>query len=145
MLLVLLIAATLVVLSVVIHLVTLRELSRRLGRWKALPLTAMGLAMVGAIVGHLVEIEMFAIATQWMARHEEFGKLVGEGGTAEDFFYYSAVTYTSLGFGDIVPSGRLRLLAAVEVLTGLVLIAWTASFAFFLMQQLWQDSRPAGK
>ncbi len=35
--------------------------------------------------------------------------------------------YTSLGFGDIVPLSNGRLLVVVETLTGLVLIAWTAT------------------
>ena len=140
MVIVLLIAAALVVLSVTIHLITLRGLSRLVLRWQSIPVTAMGIAMVGAILGHLVEIVLFAVAIYWMAGHEDFGHLVGNmGQPAEDYFYYSAVTYTSLGFGDIVPAGPLRLLSAIEALTGLVLIAWTASFAFFLMQRLWQD------
>lgn len=140
MFILLLIAAALVVLSVTIHLVTLRGLSRLVLRRHSFPVTSMGVAMIGAIMGHLVEIEVFAVTIQWMTRHEHMGRLVGNmGQTAEDYFYYSAVTYTSLGFGDIVPAGPMRLLSAIEALTGLVLIAWTASFAFFLMQQLWHD------
>lgn len=139
-----LISCGLVVLSVGIHLVTLRGLSRAVLRWRLFPVTAMGVAMLGAIVGHLVEIAVFGIAIFWMSDFEEFGHLSGHvEQTLGDYFYYSAVTYTSLGFGDVVPSGRLRLLSAVEALTGLVLIAWTASFAFFLMQQLW-EVRPKG-
>jgi len=145
MVIVLLIAAALVVLSVTIHVVTLRRLSRIVLRWQSLPVTAMGVAMVGAIVGHLVEIELFAVAIQGMAQREDFGRLVGNmGQTAEDYFYFSAVTYTSLGFGDVVPAGPLRLLSAIEALTGLVLIAWTASFAFLLMQRLWNDRAAGG-
>jgi hypothetical protein len=144
MVIVLLIAAALVVLSVTIHLVALRGLSRMVLRWPSIPVTAMGVAMVGAILGHLVEIVLFAVAIWWTTR-EDLGRLVGSmGQTAEDYFYYSAVTYTSLGFGDVVPVGSLRLLAAIEALTGLVLIAWTASFAFFLMQQLWHDRAATG-
>ena len=40
-------------------------------------------------------------------------------------YYYSATTYTGLGFGDITPTSTLRLFTAIEALTGLVLIAWT--------------------
>jgi Ion channel len=145
MVIVLLIAAALVVLSVTIHVVTLRRLSRIVLGWQSIPVTAMGVAMVGAILGHLVEIELFAVAIQGMAQREDFGRLVGNmGQTAEDYFYFSAVTYTSLGFGDVVPAGPLRLLSAIEALTGLVLIAWTASFAFLLMQRLWRDRAAGG-
>ncbi len=34
--------------------------------------------------------------------------------------------------------GNLRFLSGLEALTGLVLIAWTASFTFIEMQQLWK-------
>ena len=44
---------------------------------------------------------------------------------------------TSLGFGDVVPTENQRVIAAVEAFTGLVLITWTASFAFLAVQRLW--------
>ncbi|MBI5698727.1 two pore domain potassium channel family protein [Candidatus Saganbacteria bacterium] len=37
--------------------------------------------------------------------------------------YFSIVTFTTLGYGDIVPFGHLRLVAASEALIGAVLIA----------------------
>ena len=56
-----------------------------------------------------------------------------------DLFYFSAVTYTSTGYGDLTPTDNLRLLATIEALTGLIMIAWTASFAFLVMQRYWQE------
>lgn len=50
---------------------------------------------------------------------------------------FSFSTYTTLGFGDIVATGPLRLLAGIEGITGLVLIAWTASFAYVEMGHYW--------
>jgi hypothetical protein len=43
----------------------------------------------------------------------------------------------SRGDWALTPTGDLRLLAAVEVLTGVVLVAWTASFLFLVMQKSW--------
>ena len=51
--------------------------------------------------------------------------------------YFSIVNYTSLGYGDLVPVGSLRILCGVEALTGLVLIDWTASFTYVEMQRYW--------
>lgn len=43
--------------------------------------------------------------------------------TYVEAFYFSAVTITTLGYGDIAPADRLtRLLAAIQALTGMVLI-----------------------
>lgn len=47
-----------------------------------------------------------------------------EGLSLWDFFYYSAVTITTLGYGDIRPiSGIARLLSVIEVLIGIALLA----------------------
>jgi hypothetical protein len=55
----------------------------------------------------------------------------------EDCLYFSAVTYTSLGFGEVYPVSHARLVAGVESLNGLVLISWSASFTFLAMQRYW--------
>ena len=52
--------------------------------------------------------------------------------------YFSAETYTSLGFGDVTPLGPIRLLAGVEALNGLLLIGWSASYTFIAMERFWQ-------
>jgi len=59
--------------------------------------------------------------------------------------YFSAETYTSLGYGDVVPTGPLRTLAGVEALNGLLLIGWSASFTYVAMQRFWGDARAPRK
>ena len=54
-----------------------------------------------------------------------------------DVLYFSLITYTSLGYGDIAPLGPARLLAGIESLIGLGLIAWSASFTYLEMQHHW--------
>jgi hypothetical protein len=51
--------------------------------------------------------------------------------------YFSAETYTSVGYGDVVPVGHVRLLAGIEALNGLVLIGWTASYTYIAMERFW--------
>ena len=46
----------------------------------------------------------------------------------------------SLGYGDVVPSGDLRLLAGMEALNGLLLIGWSASYTFIAMERFWKDN-----
>lgn len=55
------------------------------------------------------------------------------------YFYYSAITYTAVGYGDILPTGDIRLLAVAESLNGLLLIGWSGAFTFIAMQRLWSD------
>jgi hypothetical protein len=53
----------------------------------------------------------------------------------------SFVTYTTVGYGDLVAGGYLRYLTGVEALTGLILITWSASFLFIEMGKYWRVSK----
>ena len=56
-----------------------------------------------------------------------------------DYVYFSAVVYSTLGFGDVVPSGMLKLFTGVEGLVGFGLITWSAAFTFLQMQRHWSE------
>ncbi|HET8693301.1 MAG TPA: potassium channel family protein [Aquabacterium sp.] len=73
------------------------------------------------------------------------GTLDGTAGfSLSTCMYFSAETYTSLGFGDLTPVGPVRLLAGVEALNGLLLIGWSASFLYIAMQRFWpQGTSPS--
>lgn len=93
-----------------------------------------------ALVAHMIEVWVFAFAYYFMHNSEGWGHLEGNfNGSLMDCSYYSFTSYTTLGFGDITPMGDIRYLTAIESLTGLVLITWTASFLFLEMQRHWQS------
>ena len=95
-------------------------------------------ALLGAIMAHIVEIWMFAIAYYFLINIVGMGSLKGNfNGSLNDCFYFSISTYTTVGYGDIEPYGHVRFLAGLEALTGLVLITWTASFLFIETQTVW--------
>ena len=86
---------------------------------------------------HVIEVWLFAFLYYFLLPLENTGEVIGEfSNTVLDCAYFSFVNYTSLGYGDIVPVGHIRFTAGSEALTGLVLIAWTASFTYLQMQQL---------
>ena len=81
---------------------------------------------------------MFALAYHFMYWADGWGTFEGNfSGSIFDCAYFSFTTFTTLGFGDIVPIGNLRYLTGIESLTGLVLITWTASFLYFEMRRNW--------
>jgi hypothetical protein len=93
-----------------------------------------------ALIAHVIEIWIFALAYYFMNKSDNWGKLGGNfNGSLLDCGYFSFSTFTTLGFGDIEPFGHLRYLTGIEALTGLVLITWTASFLFFEMQRYWDS------
>jgi voltage-gated potassium channel Kch len=95
-------------------------------------------AILGALGSHLVQIFVFALAFFILHHTLKLGLI---GGRFDDSFatylYFSAETYTSLGFGDIFPAGDIRILAGVEALTGLLMISWSASFSYLEMRRYW--------
>ena len=56
-----------------------------------------------------------------------YSQLSSNVNTFKDAIYFSFVTATTTGFGDIVPVGTFKMLAVVEVLFGLLLIALVTS------------------
>lgn len=94
--------------------------------------------MVLLFVAHMLQIGIYALfyaaAEHWWALGTYSGVALAD---PLDYFYFSATTYTSLGIGDIAPVGHVRFLAGVEALNGLLLIAWSASFLYALMNRLW--------
>lgn len=95
----------------------------------------------GALFAHVAEIWLFAFGYYFLVQTPRFGSLIGAThNTLLDCVYFSFTCYTSVGFGDIQPLGNLRFLSGLEALTGLVLIAWTASFMFIEMQKLWREN-----
>ncbi len=100
------------------------------------------LDVFGVLLAHCLEIWIFAAVYYWLMQVGGFGGLELLTGSVIEFadcLYYSFTTYTTLGYGDVVPIGQLRYLAGIESLTGLVLITWSASFLFLQMQRHWPD------
>lgn len=93
-------------------------------------------AITALVALHLAEIGLYAIAYAAGVRWLDLGFLRGAtSASALDYFYLAAETYSTLGYGDVVPTGALRLLASVEPLNGLLLLAWSGSFLFRLLDE----------
>jgi voltage-gated potassium channel Kch len=46
----------------------------------------------------------------------------------EHSLYFSTVAFSTVGFGDVVPSGRWRLLGALEAVNGFLMIGWSTAY-----------------
>ncbi|MDI1271426.1 MAG: potassium channel family protein [Polaromonas sp.] len=127
-----------VMLAVVIHYEFLFRLTLWLPQVKIRHRPRVLLGVGGALVAHAVEVWLFAAVYYLMHHAKGWGRLTGSfDGSFMDCVYFSFTTFTTLGFGDIQPTGDLRFLTGIESLTGLVLITWTASFLFVEMQKFW--------
>lgn len=50
--------------------------------------------------------------------------------------YFSAVTYATIGYGDITPPVEWRVLASMEGLIGILMCAWSGGFIFAVVNRL---------
>lgn len=133
MILAILITSFTFVLSGALHYVIVSSAIRHLGAatWHRGRKLVVALCVSG--IAHVVAASLYALA-YGAGRALGIGDLRGETpATAMDVFYFSLVSYTSLGLGDIVPTGHLRLIAGVEALNGFLLISCSAAMLFLFM------------
>jgi Ion channel len=96
-----------------------------------------GIASV--ILLHVIQIWIFAAAIFVLLLWPACGALVGPDSAGFlECVYLSAVTFSTVGFGDIAPVGPIRFLSGTEALAGFVLITWSASFTYLEMEQFWR-------
>jgi len=93
----------------------------------------------GILLAHLISILLYGIVYWVLVQLEHCPAL--QGVDAEQigaYLYYSATSYSSLGIGDVYATGILRVITSFEVINGLTLIAWSATFTYFAVQKMWE-------
>ena len=91
-----------------------------------LPATWMLVRVAGwAILLHLLEILLWAVFYMWQHCLPDM----------DSAFYFSAVTYTTTGYGDIVLPQAWRMVGAVEALTGILMCGWSTAFFFTVVSR----------
>ena len=79
---------------------------------------------------HLTEITAWALIYVWRNALPDLATAM----------YFSAVTYTTTGYGDLVLPENWRLVGAVEALTGILMCGWSTGFFFAVASKL-MDSK----
>jgi len=137
--LVVILGLSLSVICVLMHYEALGLITRFLPRLGTRPRPRILILMIALLAVHQAEVWMFAWGYFFAGLSGIMGKLVGADGHLLTYAYYSTTTYTTLGYGDITPTGPIRFLASVEALTGFLLVTWSASFTYLEMQRFWRD------
>lgn len=139
-LIVVLLTAMAVAATVGLHYEGLNWLARRLTRRAHNRRRRVLHAVLGALALHIAEIWIFGL-TYWLCLTlPDAGGLIGapESGLL-DTVYLSAMTFSTVGFGDVAPHGAIRFIAGTEAVLGLFVIAWSATFTYYEMSQNWRD------
>jgi hypothetical protein len=57
----------------------------------------------------------------------------------ETAFYFSMVTFTTLGYGDVVLTGPWRTLASIQAANGVIIFGWTTALIFYFIQHIYKE------
>ncbi len=96
--------------------------------------------MFALLVAHVVEIWLFGAAFWYLLDQDGLGAINGYAHLSLlDCVYFSAATYTTVGWGDLAATGHVRFLAGTEALVGFMMITWSASFSYLVMARAWGD------
>ena len=74
---------------------------------------------------HLMQVGLWALLYSWQI-----------GWDLSTALYFSSVTYATIGYGDVVPPPQWRLAAAMQGLTGVLMLGWSSAMVFALVSRL---------
>jgi hypothetical protein len=95
------------------------------GRHPQVWLATVMVATVGILLlAHTAEVITWAVAYSILD--------VTSPGT--DVLYFAFVNYTTLGYGDVVPAERWRLLGPIAAMNGVLLFGWSTAVIFEVLR-----------
>lgn len=92
--------------------------------WRSLYLR-FSMLMTLLMLGNIVQVAFWAVLYRALGAFEDF----------ETAMYFSGVTFTSLGYGDVVLTAHIRLLAPLQAANGLMMFGITTALFFSAVQQ----------
>ena len=127
------IGSALVVVTVLVHGVSLDIIVRALraigmetlNRWRLLSLSLFVLAVFSA---HVIEIWIWAV----------FYFFIEEISTFKTALYFSTSSFTTVGYGDLTLSEEWRLLGSLEAANGMILFGWSTAFIFTVIHRIYE-------
>jgi len=94
-------------------------------------LVAVMIATVAVLMAfHLCEIAVWSLAYALLDAAPE----------GADHLYFAFVNYATLGYGDIVPVARWRLLGPMTALNGALLVGWSTAVIFHVLRKTMDSS-----
>jgi hypothetical protein len=114
----------------------------KLAKWRRSRFGDVGKGLVKAVLISALTVWMFlaVVLEAWLwAMLYLFDPLVTELPDLETAFYFSMVTFTTLGYGDVVLTGQWRTLASIQAANGVIIFGWTTALIFYFIQQIYKE------
>ena len=94
-------------------------------------LVMVGFCVLVMFAASLAEVSAYAVA------YLALGAISG----VEPALYFSAVTFTTLGYGDVVLDQRWRLLASFEAANGIIMFGWTTAIVVAAVRRVYVSAQ----
>jgi len=101
-------------------------------------------ARIDALIMLAVGIVLFAILSCFACSYMETDIIGPEGAIVTDFrtcLYFSAVTFTTLGYGDFYPTEKAMPLAAFEAICDFIFFGFLVALTVYSLQQIGQKRK----
>jgi polyferredoxin len=129
--------------NIAIHAVVMASIvstARRALKWEHRArqtwLASVMVAIVGVLlIAHVVEVLTWSLAYEML-------EVVPPGA---DVLYFAFVNYTTLGYGDVVPVERWRLLGPMAAMNGVLLFGWSTAVIFEVLRQAMRSRDQRGE
>ena len=129
------------VLTIIIHALFMVA-GEKVAKWRRSRFGHVGKEMEKAVLLSVLTVWMFlAIVLEaglWALLYL-FNPLITALPDLETAFYFSMVTFTTLGFGDVVLTGQWRTLASIQAANGVIIFGWTTALIFYFIQHIYKE------
>jgi len=93
----------------------------------AVPVMPLSRLVSGLLLLHFLEMSIWAAAFTILAVLPDF----------ETSMYFSMKSYTTVGYGDVVPSKEWRLVGPIEAAVGVLMLGLSTSFIIATLQRIY--------
>jgi hypothetical protein len=129
------------VLTIIIHALFMVG-GAKMVKWRRSHFGDVGNETVKAALISLLTVWMFlAIVIEvWLwALLYLFHPLISTLPNLETAFYFSMVTFTTLGYGDVVLTGQWRTLSSIQAANEMIIFGWTTALIFYFIQHIYKE------
>jgi len=114
----------------------------RVGQMVAVTKTSHPIVRLALVMAATVSVLMAAHICEVMAWSTMYA-MVDAAPKDADLVYFAFVNYTTLGYGDIVPVERWRLLGPMTAMNGVLLFGWSTAVIFHVLLRAINDGPAA--
>lgn len=94
----------------------------------------LAIAAIFLMILHFTEITLWA--TVYLLIPE-----INQLSNFEEAIYFSMITYTTVGYGDITLEPNWRIMSGFEAMNGIVLFGWSTALLFTVVQKIIERSK----